>query len=69
MSKSAEQAAEKLQALLSSVSTEDLIAELVTREGVQMFKTQPDVKYCIEDETRIYESDEGPIRIITVVDP
>lgn len=53
---------------VTEASIEDLITELVTREGVQMFKTQPDVKYCIEDETRIYESDEGPIRIITVVD-
>jgi hypothetical protein len=69
MSKSADHAAEALQAILAAISTNDLIDELVSRDGVQMFTTQPDVKYVIEDEDRLYENGDGPARIITVVDP
>ena len=66
MSASADHAAEALQAILSAISRDDLIAELVSREGVQMFTTLPDVKYVIEDEDRIYENGDGPVTIITV---
>jgi hypothetical protein len=69
MSRSAETAAETLQAILAAISRDDLIAELVSREGVQMFTTQPDAKYCIEDETGIYENGDGPVTIITVSEP
>jgi hypothetical protein len=58
--------AETRQEYLSDVSTEELIAALVSREGVQMFTTQPDVKYVIEDEDRLYENGDGPVTIITV---
>jgi hypothetical protein len=61
--------AETRQEYLSDVSTEELIAALISREGIRMFTTQPDAKYCIEDETGIYENGDGPARIITVVEP
>lgn len=64
-----ERDAKKLQEHLSGIPTEDLIGVLVAREGVRMFTTQPDAKYCIEDETGIYENGDGPVKIITVVEP
>ena len=66
MSYMSELDAETRQEYLSDVSTEELIAALVSREGVQMFTTQPDVKYVIEDEDRLYENGDGPVTIITV---
>jgi hypothetical protein len=66
MSKSADHAAEALQAILAAISRDDLIVALVSREGVQMFTTLPDVKYVIEDEDRLYENGDGPVTIITV---
>lgn len=73
MSKSAEHAADELQALLSSVSTEDLFAELVSREGVSHYTVKDGEPYMIrtwgENGTGIIERYLGPVDIITVVDP
>lgn len=53
---------------LTEATRDELIIELEKREGVSGFDTQPDAKYCIEDETGIYENGDGPIHIITVAD-
>lgn len=53
---------------LKEVSKQELIGELETREGVCGFDTTPDVKYIIKDATGIYETGDGPVHVITVVD-
>jgi hypothetical protein len=53
---------------LSSVSTHDLITELSGRSGARVYTTDKYVKYCIEDENGIYESDDGPAKIIVTRD-
>jgi len=70
MSKSADHAAEALQAILSAISRDDLIAELVSREGVARhdilnggpYRIQREVPLGMED----LEAYHGPVTIITV---
>lgn len=70
MSKSADHAAEALQAILSAISRDDLIAELVSREGVACHAVTGEESYRIQksgdDVTRILEKSQGPVTIITV---
>ena len=53
---------------VTEASRKELIGELETRDGVCEFDTMPDVKYVIKDATGIYETGDGPVHIITVVD-
>ena len=48
MSKSAEKAAEDLQATLAGISTKDLVDELATREGVKELVSHPEETYKVE---------------------
>jgi hypothetical protein len=69
MSKSAEQAAEELQAILVGISTKDLVDELSAREGVQEVRVNPydDLEAeMIAAKKRIPK--EGPARILVVID-
>ena len=76
MSASAEHAAEELQATLASISTNDLIRELSTREGIACYTVNAEEAYLIQKTTvedqvkniRRLESHEGPILILTVVE-
>ena len=52
----------------TEVTTKELVDELCKREGVRKFTTQPNAKYCIEDETGIYENGDGPVTIMTVIE-
>jgi hypothetical protein len=70
MSKSADHAAEALQAILAAISRDDLIGELLSREGVAGHAVTKEESYRIqksdEDVTRILEKSQGPVTIITV---
>jgi hypothetical protein len=76
MSKSAEQAAEELQNILSGISTKDLVDELSKREGVSewtILSSQAfNARRGVADDTSIYWSDimrgDGPTRILVVTD-
>ena len=76
MSKSAEHAAKELQEILAGISTNDLIQELSTREGIACYTVGEEEAYLIQKTTvvdqvkniRLLESYDGPIRILTVVD-
>lgn len=76
MSASAEHAATVMQATLANIPTNDLIAELATREGVAYYVVNGEEEYLIttttiEDRTknvRRLESFTGRTRILTVVD-
>lgn len=76
MSKSAEHAAKDLQALLADISTNDLIQELSTREGIACYTVNAEEAYLIQKTTvedqvkniRRLESYHGPVRILTVVE-
>ena len=76
MSKSAEKAAEDLQAILAGISTKDLVDELAKREGVKEI-TAPDPGWTYLVKTTPYapemgredmEADSGPARILVVID-
>jgi hypothetical protein len=74
MSKSADHAAEALQAILAAISRDDLIAELVSREGVARHDVLAGETYKIQKKAPcgkkfILERYDGPVTIITVVDP
>jgi len=77
MSASADHAATVMQETLSGIPTNDLIAELATREGVELYQVKDEEKYIVQKIwndgngfiAQTLESYEGPIRIITVVDP
>jgi hypothetical protein len=75
MSKSADHAAEALQAILAAISVEDLIGELATRDGVGIDHIIKDNESYLIQKTNtsgqkeILEQYTGPVRIITVVDP
>ena len=70
MSKSADHAAEALQAILSAISRDDLIGELLSRDGVAGYPVLAGESYLIQksgdDVTRILEKSQGPVTIITV---
>jgi hypothetical protein len=70
MSKSADRAAEALQAILAAISRDDLIAELVSREKITSYSVTGGESYHImksdESGTVILEKYHGPVRIITV---
>jgi len=70
MSKSAEQAAESLQAILAAISTNDLIGELLSREGVAGYPVLAGELYLIQKTDSGGVSDlekyHGPVTIITV---
>ncbi len=79
MSKSAEQAADELQAILSGISTKDLVEELAKREGVKEFTVMPvegvyQIRIGTPDEDDRYppkwrqELGNGPARILVVID-
>lgn len=53
-------------AQLRHIGTKKLVDELSNREDVRSFTTEPDVKYCIEDETGIYAQDMGAVRILVI---
>jgi hypothetical protein len=73
MSKSAEHAARTLQDILSAISSEDLIGELMTRDGISVYPILGGESYLIqktgENGTANIEHYHGPTTIITVVDP
>ena len=73
MSASADHAAEALQAILAAISTNDLIAELMTRDGISAYPILGGESYLIqktgENGTANIEYYHGPVTIITVVDP
>lgn len=73
MSKSAEQAAEELQAILAGISTKDLVDELSAREGVKQFENPEDEKWwlSITDDGCGCEAGHGygHARILVVKDP
>lgn len=73
MSKSAEHAAEELQATIAGISTKDLVDELGKREGVnEIVCSDHETKFCIKingsegSETTCPGT--GPARIL-VIDP
>jgi len=70
MSRSADHAAEALQAILAAISTNDLIGELVSREGVAVHRVFCGERYqiqkCNKCGTLPLENHTGPVRIITV---
>ena len=72
MSKSADRAAEALQAILAAISRDDLIAELVSREGVACYNVDEDSAYSVQKGSAFgvgmfnLEKHKGPVRIITV---
>jgi hypothetical protein len=73
MSKSAEHAAEELQATLAAISTKDLVDELAKREGVQEHTVAPRAPYDLWiSETWDRHADNlnetGPARILVVID-
>lgn len=73
MSKSAEQAANELQTILSGISTKDLVEELAKREGVTEHTVAPHAPYDVrisENWKRTAEnvSETGPARILVVID-
>lgn len=74
MSASAEHAAATVQATLANIPTNDLIAELATRENIACYTVGEEEAYLIrktsvEDRAHsILEQYEGPVRILTVVD-
>jgi len=79
MSKSAEHAAEVLQATLANISTKDLVDELSKREGVKELTVMPvegvyQIRIGTPDEDDRYppkwiqELGNGPARILVVID-
>jgi hypothetical protein len=69
MSKSADHAAGALQAILAAISRDDLIAELVSREGIAWYQVSDEESYRIQKGQYGWitlENHSGPIRIITV---
>ena len=70
MSKSADHAAEALQSILSAISRDDLIAELLSREGVAGCPVLSGESYLIQKmdggEVSFIENYHGPVTIITV---
>ena len=70
MSKSADRAAEALQAILSAISRDDLIAELVSREGVASYQVSDEESYRVQKGQPYglitLEHHSGPVTIITV---
>ena len=73
MSRSAEHAARTLQDILSAISSEDLLCELMTRDGISAYPILGGESYLIqktgEHGTENLEYYHGPVTIITVVDP
>ena len=73
MSASADHAAEALQAILAAISTNDLIGELLSRDGVTGYPVLWGESYLIQKTDAGGVSDleryHGPVTIITVVDP
>ena len=73
MSASADHAARTLQDILSAISSEDLLCELMTREGISRYDVKGGESYLIqktgERGTENLEYYHGPVTIITVVDP
>ena len=73
MSKSAEHAARTLQDILSAISSEDLIGELMTREGISRYDVKGGESYLTqktgEHGTENLERYHGPVTIITVSEP
>jgi hypothetical protein len=73
MSKSADHAAEALQAILAAISTNDLIAELVSREGIDMYTVAANELGIIQKfgdgKYTTFENYHGPTQIISVVKP
>jgi hypothetical protein len=74
MSKSAEHAAEDLQATLAGISTKDLVDELSKRDGVkEIVCPDPESAYAVGidrsdgEETHISPGN-GPARILVVID-
>jgi len=73
MSASADHAATVMQETLSGIPTNDLIAELATREGIEVYTVGTEEEYLIkrmgvEARHEVLEAYHGPIRILTVVD-
>jgi len=72
MSKSAEHAATALQGTLAGISTNDLIGELLSREGIACYTVNDGEPYHIQktgdNGTEVFERYCGPTTIITVVD-
>lgn len=73
MSKSAEHAAEVLQATLAGISTKDLVDELSKREGVEeLVCTDPESGYCVSIDLSNggmhISPGTGPARILVVID-
>jgi hypothetical protein len=70
MSASADHAAEALQAILAAISRDDLIAELVSREGVCPYAIKDGESYLIQKRgefgTLTLENGSVPVTIITV---
>ena len=70
MSRSADHAAEALQAILAAISTNDLIAELASRERVSRYSVKKGEQYQIQKEVPFgmedLEAYHGPVTIITV---
>ena len=70
MSASADHAAEALQAILAAISTNDMIGELLSRDGVSGYPVLAGESYLIqksdESGTVILEKYHGPVTIITV---
>ena len=77
MSASAEQAAKVLQDILSCLSAEDLINELMTREGIACYPVKDGESYRIQKQAfdglcyaeKDLERYHGPVTIITVSEP
>ena len=70
MSKSADHAAEALQAILAAISRDDLIGELLSRDGVTGYPVLGGESYLIQKTDAGGVSDlekyHGPVTIITV---
>jgi len=70
MSYMSELDAETRQEYLSDVSTEELIAALMSREGVACYQVKSGESYLIQESdeprTQILEKYHGPVTIITV---
>jgi hypothetical protein len=77
MSKSADHAAEALQAILAAISINDLINELMTREGIAAYAVKGGESYRIQKQAfdglcyaeKDLERYHGPVTIITVSEP
>lgn len=52
---------------LKSISTKELVEELITREGVSEIQAKPSENYVVKTEKDRVTSD-GPARILVVID-